>query len=704
MSGKVKYFTKSAFKEALNCPARLNFYQNDGYANQNQTDDFLKALADGGFQVEELAKIYHDVPPENDLDGLDTSDKTDELMKLENVTIAEATFKWGKCSVRADLIKKTGNKIKLIEIKAKSWGGEKDKWTNKNGIVSNIKDYVYDVAFQKYVITNYLKERFPEQTFTIEAALLMADKSRTATHDHINQYFKIDKGQDGKTVVCKQDGWEKLKETKLEERVLTVYNEVNALCDAIIAGTSPEQASLMRGYKFKEFVEEMSGRYVNGKKSFKDCKVSTECFKCPYYATKEDLKKNSSIKDGYDECWAELTKDFPKPYKPCEEKLLLESLWGGGNTHTKGKLLNDRKIYLDQITQDDLKVDKITNPGLQSNERKKLQVALATGNLDFAGELAKGIKDGVYLDVAGIKEEMSKWEFPLHMIDFETTSVALPLYKGMKPYEQVAFQFSHHKIDKDASGKYTIEHATQWINDSADFPNFDFVRHLKNAVGDKGTIFRYATHENSILRTIREQLEARKPDDYGELIEFIDSITHAKGGESVGDKPVRDMVDLCEIVKRYYYDPIMGGSNSIKAVLPAVLKSDFLFEKYSKPIYGSEIKSQNFTKDNPKIWIETKGDNPYKHLDSISKFFPAECRSAVDSVENSAEENGNYGSNQINNGGAALWAYGLLQFKLQNPEEKKALLEALYRYCELDTLSMVFVWEYFNNEVEKNNK
>ncbi|MCL4101705.1 hypothetical protein MMG03_001285 [Fibrobacter succinogenes] len=30
----MRYFTKSAFKEALLCPARLNYYHNDEYANQ----------------------------------------------------------------------------------------------------------------------------------------------------------------------------------------------------------------------------------------------------------------------------------------------------------------------------------------------------------------------------------------------------------------------------------------------------------------------------------------------------------------------------------------------------------------------------------------------------------------------------------------------------------------------------------------------
>ena len=79
------------------------------------------------------------------------------------------------------------------------------------------------------------------------------------------------------------------------------------------------------------------------------------------------------------------------------------------------------------------------------------------------------------------------------MIDFETTSVALPMYKGMYPYERVAFLLSLHIIRADG----TIEHIGQFLNtEKHKFPNFEFFRELKSQLeGDNGTIFRYTTHE-----------------------------------------------------------------------------------------------------------------------------------------------------------------------------------------------------------------
>jgi len=52
-----RFFTKSLFNTSLDCPAKL-FYINkkEQYADENIKDPFLAALAEGGFQVGELAK------------------------------------------------------------------------------------------------------------------------------------------------------------------------------------------------------------------------------------------------------------------------------------------------------------------------------------------------------------------------------------------------------------------------------------------------------------------------------------------------------------------------------------------------------------------------------------------------------------------------------------------------------------------------
>ena len=60
-----------------------------------------------------------------------------------------------------------------------------------------------------------------------------------------------------------------------------------------------------------------------------------------------------------------------------------------------------------------------------------------------------------------------------------------------------------------------------------------------------------------------------------------------RGGiESITKGGPRAMVDLAELVLKYYYHPLMKGSYSIKVVLPSVLNSsEYIKSRYSKAIY-----------------------------------------------------------------------------------------------------------------------
>jgi hypothetical protein len=331
--------------------------------------------------------------------------------------------------------------------------------------------------------------------------------------------------------------------------------------------------------------------------------------------------------------------------------------------------------------------------GVSSADRNLLIAGLLTGRKEINDLYGCNLNGDTYLNKGFLKQIMDTWVYPLHMIDFETSAVALPFYKGMRPYESVAFQYSHHIIRKTDEG-YTIEHAGQFINvEKGKFPNFDFLRSLKAELEqDEGSIFRYAPHENTILNHIADQLGFSDESDKVELQEFISTITHPSGYKEGGP---RDMIDLLAVVKKCFYHSSMKGSNSLKVVLPAVLNiSKFIQDKYSKAIYGSEIKSLNIPASDPVAWITFAEDgktviNPYKLLPPIAQYMGLS--------EQEAEAIGMAADSKIANGGAALTAYSELQFS--DDVKSEALAKALLRYCELDTMAMVFIWEYFHHEV-----
>ena len=345
-----KMFTKSAFKQALTCPASMKYYHDsDEYANQNNSDDFLQALADGGNQAGDLAKVYYGIAQgsANDIDVLDYETarrRTDALMLLDEVNIAEAAFSWGNCFVRADIIEKKGKVINLIEVKAKSWDPRMDSFWMKKAkakVETNIRPYVYDVAFQKYVIQNALGSEYEVRAF-----LMMADKSVVSTAECVNQHFHLVTDGHGRNRVERDETADSL---RTESHVLVPF-PVDDVCTRIIEGTTAEQMETM-GCTFKEFVGEMSERYV--KEDWTLSPVSDRCFKCPFFSN----DKTPGMKDGRKECWTvaqHFTEaDFAKPS--------VSELWCGqlGNNPVKKKLVESGKFFMDQISEEDIPVQDV---------------------------------------------------------------------------------------------------------------------------------------------------------------------------------------------------------------------------------------------------------------------------------------------------------------------------------------------------------
>lgn len=651
-----RYLTKSRFKLGLECPTKLYYTNKKEYANQKKEDDFLEALAQGGFQVEELARLeygggtlVYGNPWDYDL----LVKKTNELLKQKNIIIYEPAFLYNNCFIRVDILVKKGNSIELIEVKAKSINSN-DEYSilgKRGGLRSEWKEYLFDIAFQNYVIENAFSN------WTIKPFLLLIDKSKTATVDGLNQKFKITSKSNNRTGIIVERGTTR---DDIGESILAKI-PVDSIISDIKSGVFKYDESL----SFKNAISQFTEFYSKDIKI--NSPVNVKCKNCEFYTTVND----DNVKSGYIECWSEQVNiskhsiiNEPKVYEV-------------GNFKPASKLIKEGVYLMKDITEDDITIIPKPN-GLSLSERQWLQISKVKEN-----------DNTPYIDIDGLKLEISNWKFPLHFIDFETSTVAIPFNKEKKPYEQIAFQFSHHKVLEDGS----INHASEYINsEPGNFPNFDFLRNLKKSLSfDGGSIFKYSYHENTILNAIYEQLISSNEKDKEELVDFIQSISHSKKESAISWAGNRDMIDLCEIVKLYYYDPQTKGSNSIKAVLPAVLNSSsYLRNKYSKSIKEISLSSLNFNDD--KVFIEFDKNNkvisPYK---SLPKLFDDWSDDELDSLMSDLEG--------IDNGGAALIAYSKLQFQQMNDAERLEIRKALLMYCELDTLAMVMIYEFFRESV-----
>jgi CRISPR/Cas system-associated exonuclease Cas4 (RecB family) len=150
-----------------------------------------------------------------------------------------------------------------------------------------------------------------------------------------------------------------------------------------------------------------------------------------------------------------------------------------------------------------------------------------------------------YFNQPAAAAELENYPFPLYFLDFETIQFALPRWVGTKPYQQIPFQFSLHKLNSSSSWEHR-----EFLDLSGNDPSRSFAEKLVEDCGNVGAIFVYnASFEATRIR---------------ELSERFDDLSSAL--LSLNER----MVDLHPIAKRHFYHPSQQGSWSIKYVLPAI--------------------------------------------------------------------------------------------------------------------------------------
>ena len=449
---KPRYLTKSRYKLGVECPTKLYYTGKNEYPDRKMDDPFMEALAEGGYQVGELAKHYfpggHDITT---LDHEEAEKQTNDLLKQDSVIIYEPAIRFNNLFIRIDILIKTGNQFDLIEVKSKSFDSKNKSpfFGKKGGLLAVWAPYLHDVAFQN----NVLAKAFPDAT--INNFLMLADKHSKCATNGLNQKFRISRDENNRKGIGVSHT---LTEEDLSHKVL-IQVPVDEAVTYIHKQISKD------GESFEDIISKLSDKYET------DTKVppiiGSKCKHCEFICNSEDEK--SGLKSGFKECWGQYLgwtdTDFDEP-----------TVLDISNYRSAEKKIAEGKIKFSELTEEDLNIKDDDKPGLSNSQRQWLQVSKGANN-----------SSDIYIDHDGMKSEMETWVFPLHFIDFETSTMALPFTKGRKPYEGIAFQFSHHIYHKNGE----IEHKGQYVNtERGIFPNFKFIRALKIELeNDLGTIF-----------------------------------------------------------------------------------------------------------------------------------------------------------------------------------------------------------------------
>ena len=152
----------------------------------------------------------------------------------------------------------------------------------------------------------------------------------------------------------------------------------------------------------------------------------------------------------------------------------------------------------------------------------------------------------VFFDASGAALVLAAYPLPAYFLDFETISFAVPVWKSTRPYQQIVFQFSLHKLDISSQLKHT-----EFLDLSGNDPSESFAYAMISACGEEGPVFVYNA---GFEKTRISELAKRYPSFSQPLLAINTRV-----------------VDLLPIARDYYYHPSQQGSWSIKKVLPAVV-------------------------------------------------------------------------------------------------------------------------------------
>lgn len=176
----------------------------------------------------------------------------------------------------------------------------------------------------------------------------------------------------------------------------------------------------------------------------------------------------------------------------------------------------------------------------------------------------------LYIEKEGLKQFLNKITYPIYYLDFETMNPIIPPYDYTKPFQQIPFQYSLH-IKKSENSE--IIHK-EFLGDGENDPMYELAKQLVNDIKADGVIIAYnKSFEESRIKELAELF----PDLREQLLRLSNNF-----------------IDLIEpFTKGYVYKKEMGGSFSIKSVLPAFFKNDDELNYKKLPVVhnGSEAKN-----------------------------------------------------------------------------------------------------------------
>ena len=166
-------------------------------------------------------------------------------------------------------------------------------------------------------------------------------------------------------------------------------------------------------------------------------------------------------------------------------------------------------------------------------------------------QVAGALNGEAFIDKEGIRAFLDTLSYPLYYLDFETIQPPIPLYEGTHPYQQITTQYSLHVQEREGG---ELKHF-EFLAPSREAPMRSIAESLCRDIPEDVCVLAY-----------NKGFECGRISELAEL--FPDLADHLL---AIRDN-IKDL--LVPFQSGCYYLPSMGGSFSIKSVLPALFPND----------------------------------------------------------------------------------------------------------------------------------
>jgi predicted RecB family nuclease len=203
--------------------------------------------------------------------------------------------------------------------------------------------------------------------------------------------------------------------------------------------------------------------------------------------------------------------------------------WPEPIAHNVGELYRGQKKQRDQLAAAGVATIDLIPPEFPLNVIQQRQV--------------RAVCDEAPVVTDALPGQLALPSYPIHYLDFETFSPAIPRYRDTGPFHQTAVQFSCHTRHEDER----LDHH-EFLSE-ADDPRAEIAGHLLDALGTSGTIVVYSGFEATCIRDLASAVPERRD----ELTQLLPRLW-----------------DLCGVIREGIYHPDFHGSFSIKSTYPAL--------------------------------------------------------------------------------------------------------------------------------------